>query len=324
MRFKEVTADDWSSEFSLPYTLANVDLWTQPSLGIIVRLRRATFDKNPLIKDLRALVNFPAWEGAAAQAVRDVVKAVQTTYPILYVDTVTTEPTQSWKIGIPHTERNYELTSIEQVLVNGQHRSASLSNGIVSISGPPAPTGADVRIAVRYKPNISIRRVGEVRITHKTPAWWIQDLVVHGGLNGFTTPMSIAGIDVFEKRSELRITINGIADRSADALAMRQALQEEFSRGLNITFPSGRCVVGQLLGLVEVVAQGQSNLPMATAIMSVPFVEYSATQVFKNRRSGDQVVDGVLIPGQPILTELAIILTDGNTTVDILVNNDSI
>ena len=292
----------WDTEYSNPHLLGNIDLWTHTSLQLVVHLVRTSSDRNPVVDLARVLVDHPTWPGAIAQAVKDVVTFVGTVSPVLIHSETLAKPRREWKIGNPHSEHNYELNEIVMVTIDEVEKSATLSDGTVTLEGPEAPAGSTIEIAVKYSPNTSVRRVSEVRVVHRTPAWWIQDLVVAGGLNGIAVIVMVAGVEVQERRSELRVTINGIAHRQADALAMRAALNQAFGSGITITFPSGRCVFGQLDGLIEVVPQSSTNLPMASGILVMSISEYVFGKVAVKPRTDD---------GDPIFTELTIDLGDG-------------
>ena len=313
MTLKPVTdTTQWDTEFSTPYHLGSLDLWTQRTLSIIVHMVATPSFPRPSVKGVDVLMDLPAWAGAVAHAVKAVVQKVATIEPIMverfpFGTGTLSEATQEFKIGDPHSEHGYSLTSLVQVLVDGTHKSASLSNGIVTLLGPPAPPGSVVKIAVKYLPNTSVRRVGEVQIIDRTPAWVVSGLVVEDGLDGLISPLVIAGYEVFRRKVELRITVNGVAHRQADALAMRLALQSELAEGLLVRLPSGRCLSANLLdGVVEVIPQGSTNLPMASTIITLALDEFPRARLVKNARSEQD--DGSVIP---VLTQISIDLPGG-------------
>jgi hypothetical protein len=283
-KIKPVTdSDDWSVEYTLPSSLGNLDLWTKDNLQLVVYMTRKTGD-NPIVQDVRALMNFPTWTGAVADSVKSVVDFVATIQPTMVEEITVSTSTSSFNFS--SNEHNFKFTELIQVLVDGKHRSASLTDGKVVLS-TPAPAGSTVTVAAKYLPNTTVRRVGEVRVLHQTPAWWIQDLVVGGGLNGKSSTLMVSGDEVKENRVELRMIINGIAHRQKDALAMRLALQEFFGPGLQIVFPSGRCASAQIDGLVEVIGQGSTGLPMASAVLKLVITEYVYSEKIRNARLYD-------------------------------------
>lgn len=306
-KIKPVTdTSDWTVEYTLPSSLGNMDLWTQESLQMVVYLTRGTGD-DPLVQDVRVLMDFPTWTGAVADSVKKVVDFVATIQPVLIEEISVAEPTTVLKFNRAN-EHNFTLTKIEQVLVDGLHHSASLVNGNVVLEGAGAPAGSVITVAARYLPNTTVRRVGEVRVVHVTPAWWVQDLVVGGGLNGKSTTLMVAGDEVKETRVELRMIINGIGHRQKDALAMRLALQEAFGPGFTVEFPSGRCSFAQIDGLVEVIDQSSTGLPMASAVLNLVITEYIYSSQVKKARLFD---DPNQTDNEPVYTTLCINLPDG-------------
>jgi hypothetical protein len=298
MTFKQVSdVSSWSSEYTLPWLLGNLDLWTRPTLQPIVHLAKTPTNQNPMISVLRVLMVQPTWEGAIASCIRSVAKKLKVSpFVLLHQETIS-QATSSWKIGKPYTEHQYETTALLQVTVDGVHKSASLNNGEITLMGPPAPVGSEVELAVYVQPPVSVRRSDETLVVHRTPAWFMTGLVISGGLQGTTSSLFIGGNEVFVKEQELRITVNGIGHRQADALAMRLALQSAFAEGLTITFPSGRCVFGQLDGLVELLEGDSVSLPMASGVVMIVVREYVHASVFRNQRDSS---------GNPITTEITV------------------
>lgn len=306
MKFKEVTdTSDWTSEWTLPNLMKNLDLWTQESLEFVVYMERTSTDE-PLVKEIKVLLDLPTWVGAVHQAVKEVIAFVGTIQPLLIHEETLSADRSEWKIGEPYTEHGYDVKSLQQVAVNKVHKSAAFNAGIVTLQGPAAKKGDQVEIAVRYLPSVAVRRVEEVAVLHKTPAWWVQDLVVAGGLNGISTVRMVQGYEVQERKSELRMTVNGIAHRQHDALQMRLALQEAFGDGLAIELDSGRCITAQLDGLVEVTPQSGTILPMATAVVQLSLSEFVYAKLAVNPRGEDEM---------PQYTSVSIDLPDGVTAV---------
>jgi hypothetical protein len=296
------TPASWDTEYSLPYLLANLDLWSMPEMQLEVRLEGTDENPNPEVSDVRVLVDHPTWEGAITSAVRAVATKVESTEFVLVHTETLSAARGSWKIGKPHSEHNYDVRSLVQVTIDGRHKSASLVDGEVVLEGPPAPSGSSIEIAVKVRPMCTVRRGDESRTINMTPSWWLSSLVTEGGLVGTTTPMMVGGREVSVREQELRITVNGLAQRQADALAMRLALQEAFADGLVVTMPSGRTVYAQLDGLVEVVDGGSANLPMASGTVLVVVREYVFAKLVRDQRDEE---------GHPVTTELSVAMPDG-------------
>lgn len=303
----EVTdTSSWDDEWSPAYTMGALELWTRKSLQLIVHLVSTNSWPDPRVSDVRVLMDHPTWEGAVANTVRDVAKYVGSVeFTLIHSETLSASR-GSWKIGKPYTEHQYDVRSVVQVAVDGVHKSSRLDNGEVILEGPPAPAGSTVEIAVNVLPTSTVRRVGEVDEVHRTPEWFLHELVAGGGLTGVISEFQVGGELVKQRLVELRIRVNGVAHRQADALAMRLALQSAFANGLEVQLPSGRCVFAQLDGLVEVVEEGPLNLPMATGEISVAVWEYvKTTTVRKQLRD-----DGTFLP-----TELTLKSPDGSEVV---------
>jgi hypothetical protein len=313
MKFEAVTDESaWDSEFMPPWLLGNVDLWTRKTLQLVVHLVSTTSDRQPHLGEIYILVDHPTWPGVVAQTVKDVADFLQRTPFILIHQETLSADRGSWKIGKPHSEHNYDVKSIVQVALDRVHKSADLVNGEIILSGPAAKAGQVVEIAVNVQPSMVVRRSDESDQIHRTPAWWMANLVSEGGLIGVVSSIFVGGSQVEERESELRITVNGVAHRQSDALAMRAALQSAFADGLAITFPSGRCVFAQLDGLVEVIDQGPTNLPMVTGTVSIPLKEYVFAKTVRKQREDDVAPNQ---PGQPIHTEFTLEFPAADLTV---------
>lgn len=307
MTFVVVTASDWLTQYTEPSLLANLDLWTYEELQIVVHLVRTNLDPDPTVVELRILMDFPTWQGSIYHCLRGIAEAVALVKPMLVISEQVTAPTSTWKIGEPYTEHGFVLSSLVQATVDGRHKSATLSNGVVTLLGPPATAGQTVEIAVLYQPAFSIRRGPGSRVVNKTPFWTADDLIVQGGLNGTPTKLTIAGYTIDLRRVELRVRVKGIAARIVDVLAMRAALQKAFSCGLTIDLPSCRQVSGYLDGFIEVIDNFEPVLPMASGIIALPVVEYVDANQFRNARDDE---------GDPIRTTLTMVLEDLTRTAD--------
>jgi hypothetical protein len=309
----EVTEVDdpsqWDVQWSEASLLNNLDLWTSPNLGFSVHLVRTEFDRNPRVVEIRVLMDLPTWHGATAHAVRSVAEFVSSVHPLMVHSEVLSEDQQSWKIGEPYTEINLNVVELVQVTLDGSHKSATLADGIVTLVGPPGRKGQTIEIAAKFKPNITVRRTEHVDVLHQVPAWWVQNLVgADQAMNGFTTKVSIGGYEVAVRRVELRMTINGVASRTVDALAMRAALQQATAYGVPVTMPSGRQVFGFVDSLVDVAVQGGGNLPMTSGKVNCAFMEYVSARQIRRSRTDDM---------QPVRTTVDVELPDGvQETVD--------
>jgi len=260
------------------------------------------------------LVDFPAWEGAIAQCVREVAEFVRDLEPIIIHRETVSSDTQSWKPGKPYSEQGIQVTDVVQVTLDGVHKSSTYSNGVVTLSGPPAKTGQVVEIAMKIRATMTFRRVDQSRILHYTPAWLLRNAVVSGGLVGKAPGIEVGGYKVEERHHELRITIQGVATQLNHAFAMRLALQTGFADGLNVIFPGGRCVNAQLDGLIEIVEAGtDESLPMAQGVVILPVNEFvKATSFRKQRVTAEDVVSNPsLVEGAYVNTNLNITLPTG-------------
>jgi hypothetical protein len=298
MTFKDV-ADSaaWDDEWTRPDLLSSLDLWTARRLGLIIRLVRTDFDRDPRVTLVRVLLDIPTWRGAVHSAVSAIVALVKTVEPVLVHSETLSEETSQWQIGEPYSEQGFQLTELVQVTVDGDHKSASLSAGVVTLVGDSVPAGSDVEIAVKYRPQSTVRRVAGVRTLNRTPAWISSNLVVSGGLNGLMPRIGIGGYTVEERRIELRITVQGVAEGTSTAFEMRAALQGALKDGLTIDLPSGRSVTAQLDGFVEVVDTDPmvGNLPMAAGVVQAAFVEFVGHTQVRRARDDD---------GLPITTQV--------------------
>lgn len=305
-----VDTSQWDDEWTEASLLANLDLWTAPDLQIIVHLVRTNFTADPTVTELRVLMDLPTWEGAVAAAARKITEVVGDIEPVLLYSETLSAPRAVFKLGVPHSEYGYTLTSVVLATVNGLERQASVSDGAVVLAGVTPPAGAVVEIAVKFTAKCAYLRGPTSRVLNQTPFWTVADLVVDGGLVGEAPKLYIAGHEVHQRRIQLELKINGTSTFVRDAFAMRAALQARFSRGLQICLPSGRGVFAQLDGLVELVDNTDPVLPMASGLISVAMVEYIDAYQFRNARNGNA----------PVYTELELD-TDGFL---LTLNRDSI
>lgn len=304
MAVKPVTdSSQWDSEWSAPDLLSSIDLWTKRDLGVVVRLVRTSYHRSPSLIELRVLMRFPTWIGSAHHAIQSIVDQVSVTAVLAVEEETLTADQSEWRIGEPWSEFNIVPSSLEQVTVNGVHKSASLDSGVITLLGPPARAGDTVVLAFKYAPNTSVRRGEHVSTIDVAPAWWCQELVVAGGQSGLAPRVVVGCYSVSVRRLELRVTVNGVASRVKDAIQMRAALQQSFADGLNIDMPSGRRVSAHLDGVVEVVVKQGSNLPMATGIVQCSMIEYVTATLIRPPRTGS--------PQVPLRTTIETQLPDG-------------
>lgn len=315
-KVKEVGDDTvWDDDYTKPYMLGSLDLWTGTSVTFHVHLVSTELNPDPRITGINVLIDLPTWEGVVATAARQVSSFLfSNAHPVLIHTETLSGYQNQWKIGKPHTESGFQLIELVQCTVNGRHKSASLSNGIVTLEGPSAKANDIVEIAVKYQPTSSVRRVAEVRVVNEVPFWVLTNLAIQGGLVGVAPDLFIGGWNVKERTTELRITVQGVARRTADAFQMRLALQNAFGPGLTIQLPSGRCLFAQLDGLVEVIEQGaEMNLPMCQGIVSVPLSEFVQASLVRTQRATQDHVDAdpSLTLGQYLETNLTIHFPEG-------------
>jgi hypothetical protein len=300
----QVTAADWTTQYSLPSHLNNLDLWTRRYLRIAVHLVRSDADRDPRIFGVYVLAEFPTWEGPAATVARKITEAVDALRPVfIFKHVVGTQPIQTMSLK---SERSYEITELSAVVVDDDHKSAAYADRTVTFVGPPVQPGSEIAVAAKCRVPSSIKRAPESRLSPKVPYWWIQDTTRHSGLNGVMGPLVIGTYEVKRVMSQLRTTVNGIADRLADALALRTAMQTGFARAIEIEFPSGRTVGAQPDGLIEVLEERSGPvLPMATAVLTTVLTEYvSAVQLRPSR-----------VGSMPLNTTITINLPDSTSTV---------
>jgi hypothetical protein len=284
---KVVDVDDWDSQWTEPSLLSNLDLWTYGAVGFHVRLVRTDFDRDPRVEGVRVLADYPTWEGSVHHTIQAIVEAVSSVRVLVVVRETVTSDTSVWRIGAPWSEHNIELAELVQVTVDGAHKSASLASGVVTLAGPPARAGSAVEIAVKFLPNGVVRRTDHVTTVDKVPCWWMQDLVTAGGLSGSSPRIPVGAYEVVTRRVDVRVSVNGIASRHADALQMRAALQAAFPEGLAVTMPSCRVVTVTLDGLVEVVNRGAVNLPMASGVLECALTEHVYPLLVRRPRDDD-------------------------------------
>lgn len=293
LTFKDVSdTDDWDEEWSTPSLLNNLDLWTAPSLGLIIQLVRTDFDRDPQVVLVRVLMDLPTWAGSVAHVAKSIVAFIATIEPVLIHTETASAPITRWHIGAPYSEQGFDIRSLVQLCVDGDHKSATYADGVVTVVGDPIPAGSTVELAVKYRPQSSVRRVAGVRTLAKVPAWVSSNLVTSGGMNGMLPRVSVGGYEIDERRIELRVNVSGLAERTENALEMRAALQRAFVGGLTIELPSGRSVTAQIDGFVEVIEKDSQmgNLPMAAGTVMVAFVEYVGEHLVRRARDDDGAV----------------------------------
>jgi hypothetical protein len=285
LQFKAVTAVDWETEWTEASLLSNLDLWTAAKLTLIVHLVRTNYDRDPVVTGVRILMDLPTWEGSVHYAARSIITAVAAIEPrLIHTETVSADKT-TWSIGEPYSELQYNITSLEEAVVDGVAVAGTLTAGKVVLDAA-APAGSEVELVMKFLPNSSVRRTEHVTVQDKVPAWWMQNIVQGGGLNGPTEKVMVGAYEVAARRVELRIIANGISERMNDALQMRAALQSAFSQGLDIDMPSCRQVTAVLDGLVEVVPKSPQNIPMASGLVQCAFMEYVSARAIRTIRTG--------------------------------------
>lgn len=289
---------DWDGEYSRAYQVVNIDRWSGTQLGIIVRLEPTKLYPYPKCGDFAVLIDLPTWEGAvhqAAKAVADYTSAIESR--LVVVIDPTTEDIDELSIGEPRSEFGYALTGGDGVSVDGDASAYTMT--VIPSSGkvefvPTVPQGSDLRFAVRYLPQSSVRRMDDVLIISRTPAWVLSDLVRSAGLHGETSRETVGAYDVRTRRIELRIDVRGIASRQSDALQMRAALQDAFDAGLDVTLRSGRRVRAHLAPFVEMVpGDVQRQLPEARSTVVLAMAEVVSATLIRDQR--DLATDQTLI-----------------------------
>jgi hypothetical protein len=325
MTFEPVSdADDWTSEWSLPSLLSNVDLWRWPSFQVEAHLEATDEVPEPVVGDLKIVFDLPTWEGAVAQAVRAIVQAVADVRPILIHEETLESAGSTFDIGVPHIEHGHRLTELVRISVDGVERSGTLSGGRVTALGPPIPAGSIVKVAVRYRPNTSVKRIADVLIVDETPAWVVSNIVDDpsaGGLNGEGGRVDVNGLDVRLRRIDGGLRIRGVCGRQADAFAMRAALQEALGSGIEITLDSGRAVTAHLDGFVSIVPGDVNQLPEVRATVRIPMVEaVGATRVHDARRTDAEASNGI---GLPLSNTISIGITDAEDLPESITEADA-
>ena len=291
LKLKQVTVSDWNSQYSSPLAVYAVSAWTRNKLALKVALVSTRQFRNPTFTGVSVLMDMPTWEGSIAQTIREVVQAVASVRPMLVHTETLVEATNTWKLGEPYTELGFVLESIVHVTVDGKHRSAELSSGIVTVKGATVPAGSVVEIAVTYIPQSSVRRAAESRIISKLPAFTVDQLVQSGGMNGRLPPINIGGVEVHRRFVDLQIVVNGVSTRQIDALMMRAALQEKFNGTLVIALDSGRSTGAAIMDLVTIAPSGSGNLPQCSGIVRCPMTEFVS---YKRVSPSTSVIDGGL------------------------------
>lgn len=307
LRIKPVTNESsWDSECSSPLSLASLDLWTDQTVRVVVCLRSTTNDRTPSITGLVVAMDLPLWEGVAAQAARKITELAAGMRPVLLHNETLAEAKSEYKLGEPHTEFGHQLTELVMASVDGVERSATLSNGIVRLMGNTPTAGQRVSIAVRYKPQTTVRRLSGVRIANQLPCFIIGDLVRGGGMNGTLPTIHVNGIEIRRRMLGLRIQVQGMAYRQADAYAMRDSIQETFGGTAVIVLDSGRTIGAAVIDLVEVSASGQDS-STAIGTINCPTTEYTGYTRVGAARRGE--------PGSFTLPTNVISITNADGTV---------
>lgn len=297
----------WDTEWSAADLLNNLDLWTYGTLIVVAHMIRVTDHRYPELIELRVLADFPTWKGSVNQVTEAVMRAVSDSRPVIVHTETLTADRSTWKMGVPYSELNLEIEDVIGVTVDGLPRSATVSGGIVTIVGDPVRAGSSLSIAVSVVVKGTFRRVAGVRVTAATPLWVFDNVLTSGGLSGRANKVSVGNYEVDARRVELRISVNGVATRLADAFSLRDALQSVFNGGLSIRFPSSRGVYATINGLVEVLeTTALGNLPSANGIIQIPFMEYVAASQVRDSRSG----------GAPVRTTVTLDVGDDQYTVD--------
>jgi hypothetical protein len=285
MVFKAVTDEStWDTEFMAPWLLGNLDLWTRSELGLVVHLVATITDPDPQVGEIRVLADFPTWEGAISHCIRRVATFLgDVSFVLVHRETLAAARSE-WKIGGDYTEFGYNVVGLVQVTVDGVHKSADFSDGVVTLKSTPAQSGSAIEIAVLVQPSVTVRRDEGSRTVHIAPEWWMASIVEEAGMTGVHSSFLVGGTEVRVREQDITVTINGIASRQADALAMRLGLQAAFSDGLVILLPIGRCLAANLLGFVEVIETGPAGMPQCTGKVRITIKEYVSSKVVRVSR----------------------------------------
>lgn len=272
-----VTVSDWSSQWTPAYALGSLDLWTSTTLIVQVCLISTVSNRDPRFKSLQVVLDLPTWEGPVSQAVQRIVTALSNCEPLLIHSEVLTVPKSEWKLGNRHTELGFDLSSLVRVTINDRVKSASLSDGVVRLAGPSAPAGSAVRIVCKYRPGVLVRRSDDAQIIDKLPIWIASDLVQQiSGLAGRLSPVNVNGYIVQRNMVDLQIKFSGVASRQVDALAMRNAVIEHFSRGVDVHLDSCRSLIAAVRDTIEVSPRSGEGYPEAVGQLRCILHEYAA------------------------------------------------
>ena len=140
---------------------------------------------------------------------------------------------------------------------------------------------------MKYQPQTSVRRVADVRILNKLPAFLVDDLVRGGGMNGTLPQINVNGLEIRRRMVELRVQVRGVAARQADAFAMRAGMQEKFGGTEVITLDSGRTIGAAAMEVVEVTSSGSDSMPIAIGTLHCPTTEYTGYRRVSAARRGE-------------------------------------
>jgi hypothetical protein len=305
----------WSSEYSGPNVLGNLDLWTKSALQVVVCLFATKTNPTPTCESLTVVVDLPAWEGAVSQTLTKIAEALRAAQPILVHEETLTETRSTWKIGNSYSERGYNLTELVQVSVDNKPKSASLVDGIVTLHGPGAASGSVVKIAVKYQPNIIVRAANESRELGALPIWILSNLVQNRSrvLTGRLTPVEVSGVKVYRRMLDLQVTFRGVGHRQVDALAMRAAALSHFSAGIEIVLDSCRSTFVSVDDSVEVSPRSGESFPEAVGQLRCILHEYTAFERLVNSRVTDDSGD---VSVQTTTVSMTVGESDMSTTAD--------
>jgi hypothetical protein len=282
----KVTATNWESQYSPAWVLDNLDLWTHPGLEVKVGLVSDPARRNVSCAGLSVLLELPTERDTIATAIRLIAGAMQDIHPIkIFVKTLTSRQT-AFKLGEPYSEFGYDISALAQVTVNGDHRSATVANGIITLLGEPPNIGDVVKIAFNFDPGVVVKRHDKGPTPQKTPQWILSNLVTAGGLNGKVPTRTVGPYRVQGRRVDMQITVRGLDSLQDGALAMREALQSALADSIEVCLPSGRTAYATADGTVELLPSGGDSLPQAVGVIRLPLIEWTSFKKLRDTRSG--------------------------------------